>query len=74
MFCKATLLTLALALVASTPALSEPIRVRPGLSVGLHKRNSLTNADGTFNLDKTIRQMARQKRSVYPYSSPHYGL
>ena len=54
MFCKASLFTVALAFIASTPALSEPIRVKPGIPIGLQKRSSLTNADGTFNHEKAV--------------------
>ncbi|KAH9933171.1 acid protease [Epithele typhae] len=57
MFCKATLLALALAMIAA----AEPIRVHPGIRIGLTKRTSLTNADGTFNVEKAVRQMEKTK-------------
>ncbi|KAI0633574.1 acid protease [Trametes polyzona] len=49
MFCKASLITVALALIASASPIQES-----GISVPLTKRSSLTNADGTFNRDKAI--------------------
>ncbi|KAI0823444.1 acid protease [Trametes gibbosa] len=49
MFCKASLITVALALIAAaSPAPSA------GISIPLSKRSSLTNADGTFNHEKAI--------------------
>ncbi|EJF55819.1 acid protease [Dichomitus squalens LYAD-421 SS1] len=50
MFCKATLLTVALALMA--PA--SPVTTKTGIRIPFEKRSSLTNADGTFNHDKAI--------------------
>ncbi|KAI0952451.1 hypothetical protein AcW1_004540 [Taiwanofungus camphoratus] len=52
MFCKVTSLTVALALLAS----ASPIVQETGIRIPLHKRGSLTNADGTFNRAKAIEQ------------------
>ncbi|KAH9924688.1 acid protease [Epithele typhae] len=49
MFCKATLVTVALALMASASPLATTKR---GVAVPFTKRSSVTNADGTFNADK----------------------
>lgn len=52
MFCKATLVTVALALLASAGPLVEQ-RSEP-ISIPLAKRSSLTKEDGTFNHDKAV--------------------
>ncbi|OJT11687.1 Aspartic protease [Trametes pubescens] len=49
MFCKASLVTVALALIAAASPLQDA-----GISIPLAKRSSLTNADGTFNHEKAI--------------------
>ena len=49
MFCKATLITTALALMASATPVVTPKR---GVSIPFQKRSALTNADGTFNADQ----------------------
>ena len=59
MFCKATLITLALSLMAS----ANPI-VRGTTSISLAKRGGLTNADGTANVEKAINEITRQKKYV----------
>lgn len=53
MFCKATLLTVALALVASATPIE---RETTGIRIPLGKRASLTKADGTFDHEAAIRQ------------------
>ena len=59
MFCKATLLTVALALVAS----ASPIEPKAnGIRIPLGKRATLTNEDGTFNLDKAIIQTVKTQK------------
>ena len=51
MFCKATLFTVALALMAS----ASPIAPKKGIPVPFQKRStSIKNADGTFNPDKAL--------------------
>ncbi|PIL36036.1 transporter [Ganoderma sinense ZZ0214-1] len=55
MFCKATLLTVALALMAS----ASPVTTKTGIRVPIQKRSSLTNADGTFNHEKAIIQTVK---------------
>ncbi|OBZ70908.1 Aspartic protease [Grifola frondosa] len=55
MFCKATLLTVALALLAS----ASPITQTTGIRIPLEKRGALTKADGTFDLEKAIIQTAK---------------
>ncbi|OCH94249.1 acid protease [Obba rivulosa] len=57
MFCKATLLTVALALIAS----ASPITPESGIRVPLTKRGSLTKADGTFNLEEALRETVKTK-------------
>ena len=49
MFCKATLITVALALMASATPVATP---KKGIAVPFQKRSALTNADGTFNADR----------------------
>ncbi|KAI1795524.1 acid protease [Ganoderma leucocontextum] len=55
MFCKATLFTVALALMAS----ANPVTTKTGIRVPIEKRSSLTNRDGTFNHDKAIIQTVK---------------
>ncbi|TBU27158.1 acid protease [Dichomitus squalens] len=60
MFCKATLLTVALALVASaSPIAREP--APSGIRIPLQKRGSLKNADGTFNHEAAVREIVKLK-------------
>ncbi|KAI0755204.1 acid protease [Daedaleopsis nitida] len=66
MFCKATLLAVALALVATaspvdTDHVFDPATPVTGVRIPIQKRGSLTNTDGTFNHDKTIRQIVKLK-------------
>ena len=49
MFCMASLVTVALALMASATPVVTPKR---GISIPFQKRSELTNADGTFNADR----------------------
>lgn len=60
MFCKASLLTVALALVAS----ANPIVKDTGITVPLRKRSSLTKSDGTFDHEKAIVQTAKTVKYV----------
>lgn len=55
MFCKASLITVALALLAT----ASPIVQEEGIRIDLPKRTSLTKADGTFDHDKAIIQTVR---------------
>ncbi|TFK45663.1 acid protease [Heliocybe sulcata] len=57
MFCKASLLTVALALVAS----ATPVERDTGIRIPLGKRASLTKADGTFDHDRAIVQTVMTK-------------
>ncbi|OBZ78061.1 Aspartic protease [Grifola frondosa] len=52
MFSKASLLTVVLALLAS----ATPLPTDGGVRIPLEKRGSLTNADGTFNIEKGIHE------------------
>ncbi|KAI0701863.1 acid protease [Cytidiella melzeri] len=52
MSCKATLVTVALALLVS----STPLKSDNGISVPLHKRSSLTNEDGTFAYGRAVEE------------------
>ena len=55
MFCKATLITVALALMASASPAPAPVApTKKGISIPFQKRSSLTNADGTFNADRAL--------------------
>ncbi|PCH37777.1 acid protease [Wolfiporia cocos MD-104 SS10] len=54
MFCKASLLTVALALIAS----ATPVTRDTGIRIPVHKR-SVKNADGTVNRDAVIRDKVR---------------
>lgn len=55
MFCKATLVTVALALMAS----ANPIVNDSGIHIPLGKRTSLTKADGTFDHEAARIQTAK---------------
>ncbi|OSD07013.1 acid protease [Trametes coccinea BRFM310] len=57
MFCKASLITVALALIAAASPIEE--RSPAGIHIPLAKRGSLTNADGTFNREKAIISTAK---------------
>ena len=48
MFCKATLTSMALALLAT----ANPITQTPGVRIPLRERSTLTRADGTFDYDR----------------------
>ena len=50
MFCKATLVSVALALLAA----ASPVVQTPGISIELGERSTLTRADGTFDHEKAI--------------------
>ncbi len=57
MFCKASLVTVALALMAVASPLQDT-----GVAVPFAKRSSLTNADGTFNHEKAILSTIQTKK------------
>lgn len=57
MFCKASLVTVALALIAAASPLKDA-----GISIPLAKRSSLTNPDGTFNREKAILSTIQTKK------------
>ena len=67
MFCKATLLTVALALMAS----ATPIAPKKGIAVPIQKRTSLKNSDGTFNADKALIESVKTAKCVSTPLSPH---
>lgn len=55
MFCKASLLTVALALIASATPITKPA----GIRIPFQKRSSLTKADGTADRDAILRERVR---------------
>ncbi|KAI0632386.1 acid protease [Trametes polyzona] len=62
MFCKTTLLTVALALLTSaTPIIRDDPSVEAGIRIPLQKRGSLKTTDGLFDHDRAVRQLVRQK-------------
>ena len=60
MFSKASLITLALALMAS----AGPLTQDTGIRIPLSKRHSLTKADGTFDVDKATLEHVRVHKYV----------
>ncbi|KAI0792846.1 acid protease [Abortiporus biennis] len=54
MFCKATLVTVALALIAAANPIVQP--EERGIRIPLEKRSTLTKSDGTFDHEKAIRE------------------
>ena len=60
MFCKVSLVTVALALIAA----ATPIAQETGIRIPLEKRGTLTNADGTFDHDKAIHQSVKTFKCV----------
>ncbi|KAL1950396.1 hypothetical protein VTO73DRAFT_5520 [Trametes versicolor] len=64
MFCKTTLITVALALLSSaTPITHDDTlsSVTNGIHVPLQKRGSLKTADGVFDYERAVRHLVRQK-------------
>ncbi|OSX65551.1 hypothetical protein POSPLADRAFT_1054288 [Postia placenta MAD-698-R-SB12] len=55
MFCKASLLTVALALIASATPITKPA----GIRIPIQKRSGLTKADGTADRDAILRERVR---------------
>lgn len=74
MFCKTTLITLAIALAASaspTEVAREPKRILPtGTRIHLTKRGTLTSENGVFNHTKAVKEVAKLTRSVPLSTSP----
>lgn len=66
MFCKASILTVALALLAS----ASPIVEDTGIRIPLEKRGTLTREDGTFNHEKALLHNIK----THKYASPHMML
>ena len=60
MFCKASLITVTLALLVA----ANPIIKEEGIRIDLPKRSSLTKADGTFDHDKAILQTYKTIKCV----------
>ncbi|RPD62661.1 protease [Lentinus tigrinus ALCF2SS1-7] len=56
MFCKATLVALALSLLGSANPLERPIS---GVRIPLQKRSTMTNAKGVFNLGSGVREVVK---------------
>lgn len=52
MFCKATLLTVALAVCVS----ANPVVSGHGVKIPIMKRRTLTKEDGTFDFDRAIQE------------------
>ena len=50
MFCKTTLISVALALLST----ASPVVQTPGVSIPLGERSLLTRADGTFDHEKAV--------------------
>jgi hypothetical protein len=69
MFSKASLVTLALALMAS----AGPLARDTGIRIPLSKRHSLTKADGTFDFERARIEVARIHKYVLMYISYVYG-
>ena len=65
MFCKASLITVALALMASAAPSTAP--TKKGITIPLQKRSSVTNADGTFNPDKALVQTVKTIKWVFSF-------
>ncbi len=61
MFCKASLITVALALMAS----ATPVVKDSGVSIDLPKRATLTKADGTFDHEAAILSNIKTHKCVY---------
>ena len=64
MFCKTTLITVALALIASASPIVKP---STGIRIPIQKRGSLTNEDGTFNAEKVAHELVRVQKYVLLY-------
>ncbi|KDQ54107.1 hypothetical protein JAAARDRAFT_209569 [Jaapia argillacea MUCL 33604] len=56
MFCKSTLVTVALALMAAASPVAQP---ETGIRVPLEKRSTLTKADGTFDHAKAVKHSVK---------------
>lgn len=61
MFCKATLVTVALALIAS----ASPISQTTGIRIPLVKRTTLQNENGVFDHDRAVIQTVNTLKYVY---------
>ena len=59
MFCKTTLITVALALIASASPIVKP---STGIRIPIQKRGTLTNPDGTFNHARAVREIVKLKK------------
>ena len=65
MFCKATLVTAALALMAAASPVNEarePRKLSSGMHIPLHKRNGLKSANGIFNFEAAGREVTKLKQ------------
>ena len=65
MFHKATLVTVALALLAT----ATPVQQERGIKIPLTKRGSLTKADGTFDGEKGIAARIKLEKCVSRHTS-----
>ena len=70
MFCKATLVTVALALIAAATPIAHD---ETGVRIPLAKRGSLTKADGTFDHEKAILHNVKTHKYVHQSSSIFRG-
>ncbi|OJT14715.1 Aspartic protease [Trametes pubescens] len=61
MFCKATLLTVALALLASANPVAREPTPAAGLRIPLHRPRSLKDADGVFDHAKAVQEIVKTK-------------
>ena len=66
MFCKATLVTVALALMAAAGPVVAPNK---GRAIPFEKRSLLTNPDGTFNADKAKIESVKTIKYVLAFES-----
>ena len=67
MFCKAALIAVALSLMASANPVEvarEPLRPVSGVRIPLHKRNTMTSANGVFNFDSGVREVVKLQKCV----------
>lgn len=62
MFCKATLLTVALALLASANPVAREPTPAAGLRIPLHRPRSLKDSDGVFDHARAVQEIVKTKK------------
>lgn len=62
MFCKATLLTVALALLASANPVAREPAPAAGLRIPLHRPRSLKDSDGVFDHARAVQEIVKTKK------------